>query len=273
MKKTLVLGCSFLHGAYTKKDEKIPGTSWVTSLDNSKFDAFAFSGNGIMTWIEFLNHLIKKDKIKEYDSVIVQHTTEPRVMAHNWNKIKDNTPIYSNNVFDMMLDKRNKQSYMADIIDYSHMYENTDKDYDYFDGCSVNLFSINRHTGYLSKFSKRDKLTILDYHMDIEELFWREQTLQLVSKAFNTHLKVLIEETGLAYIPIFWYGNGDGGNHATDKDFVVIEEANKCLGISKQEWYENTNHIGHNNLEQTEKINPMILEYLKSNKHLTSRFK
>ncbi len=271
--KTLILGCSFLHGAYSKKDIIIPGTSWVSSLDNSKFDAFAFSGNGIITWIEFLNHLIKIDKIKDYDSVIVQHTTEPRVMAHNWNKVDDNTPVYTNNVFDIMLDKRGKQYNLDDIINYSHMYKNTDKDYINFDGCSVNLFSINRHTEYLSKFSKRDKLTILDYHMDIEELFWRESTLQLVSKAFNTHLKVLIEETGLAYIPIFWYGDGDGGNHVTDEDFVVIEEANKRLGITKQEWYENTNHIGHNNIEQTEKINPMILEYLKSNKHLTSRFK
>ena len=271
--KTLILGCSFLHGAYTSKDIEMPGTSWVSSLDNSKFDAFAFSGNGIITWIEFLNHLIKIDKIKDYDSVVVQHSTEPRVMAHNWNKVDDKTPVYINNVFDMMLEKRRKQSNLDDIINYSHMYKNTDKGYDIFDGCSVNLFSINRHTEYLNKFSKRDKLTILDYHMDIEELFWRESTLQLVSKAFNTHLKVLIEETGLAYIPIFWYGRGDGGNHATDEDFVVIEEAIKRLGITKQEWYENTNHIGHNNIEQTEKINPMILEYLKSNKHLTKRFK
>ncbi len=271
--KTLILGCSFLHGAYSSYDFPIKGTSWVNSLDNSKFDAFAFSGNGITTWIEFLNHIIEIDKIKEYDSVIVQHTTEPRVMAHNWRKIVDKTPVYNRDIFNIMLDKRVKQSNLSNIIDYMYMCKCPGNEHSDYNGYSINIFSVNRHTDYLDNFGKRDQEILLSHHMNIEELFCRESTLDLVSKAFDTHLKVLIEENGLAYIPIFWYGNNDGGNHATDNDFVVIEEANKLLGITKQEWYENTNFVGHNNREQTEKINPMILEYLKSNNHLTPRFK
>ena len=259
MKKTLILGCSFLNGAYTSYDTPIPGTSWVSSLDNSKFDAFSFSGHGIITWIEFINYLVEIDKIKEYDRVIVQHSTEPRIVAHNWNKVKDNTTVHIKDVFDLMLNIRKKQSNLKNIIDYNYMYRS---EYSDFNGYSLGIFSIHRHEKYLEKFSESSKSAILEYFMDIDDLFRRGDTLNIVSDAFNAHLRLVIEKLGLSYIPLFWYGRTAGGNHATDEDFVVIEEATKVLGITEKEWYENTNKVGHNNLEQARKVNPIILEYL-----------
>lgn len=262
--KTLVLGCSFMGGAYDNNDISVKDSSWIHSLNPKTCDAFYFPGGGMVTYMQFMEEMKNQGRLQQYNNVIMQHTTEPRI-------ISENPSLDINLIFrGMMACNDDLQSLNKIGVNYFTMptkYTNNEEV-----GDSLNLVSVHRHTGFLQKYPNTQQLNILEFYMDATEGFTKFKTDVKIAQMMNTSIAPYMKENNLNYIPFFWYGRGHGGNHATPEDFVVYNEVCKKYSISKDEWYENTNGSGHQNRYLTSKINPVILHHLKSNKHLTNCF-
>lgn len=86
--KVLILGCSFTQGSYKLNDvdhsrETIETNyGWYDHLDifsDREIDVYSFGGGGYAAWAEILKDLETNNTIKNYDTVIIQETTEPRL--------------------------------------------------------------------------------------------------------------------------------------------------------------------------------------------------
>lgn len=89
--KVLVIGCSHSAGAWKKNllNQRIwydSGYGWVSHLARNynkiNFDCYAHPGGGVFNYISTIGHLIKADRLKEYDKIIIQYTDELRVTVY-----------------------------------------------------------------------------------------------------------------------------------------------------------------------------------------------
>lgn len=92
--KLLILGCSFTQGSYTvdpkdKLREIIESNyGWYDKLDffkDKKVDIYASGGCGLTTYASILNKLDRDGILNQYDTVIIQETSEPRLSLFNKN--------------------------------------------------------------------------------------------------------------------------------------------------------------------------------------------
>lgn len=102
--KVLILGCSFTQGSYTldhnDSNREFIGSNigWYDQLNCLKgetIDVYGCGGCGLMTYASILNQLDKNEKLKEYRTVVIQETSEPRAVFfqenHKWDiSIGDN---------------------------------------------------------------------------------------------------------------------------------------------------------------------------------------
>jgi len=102
--KVLILGCSFTQGSYapdptdTKREIIESSFGWYDKLsyfEDRQIDVYGCGGCGLTTYASILNQLDKNRTLKEYSSVIIQETSEPRLSLfqknHTWNiNIPDN---------------------------------------------------------------------------------------------------------------------------------------------------------------------------------------
>jgi len=86
-KKVLILGCSFSQGSYIVSNESLGADLLVSSygwydslkcLKDLEIDVFAFGGGGYTAFAETLAELHHKGTLKDYSTLIIQETTEPR---------------------------------------------------------------------------------------------------------------------------------------------------------------------------------------------------
>lgn len=86
MKRTLVIGCSDITGVYTQEDRVIQGEkSWVLRVaDNydGVFKSVSLPGHGVHLYANLLDRLDEAGKLKQFDNLIVQMTSELRLRQY-----------------------------------------------------------------------------------------------------------------------------------------------------------------------------------------------
>ena len=87
-KKVLCIGCSHLAGAYDKNDNIVGPESWAWHLWNfrgrtEQFYTLPNPGQGIMQYAALINYLDNNNLLSQLDTVIIQLTSEPRLVWHS----------------------------------------------------------------------------------------------------------------------------------------------------------------------------------------------
>lgn len=239
-KKVLCIGCSHLAGAYDHDDNITGPESWAWHLWNfrgreEQFYTLPNPGQGIMQYAALINYLDNNNLLAQLDTVVIQLTSEPRLV---WNSLKFNS--YFEGIKDLLL-----------------------LDDDFNDGrilltpeTTETIFSSNQrrmYELYQDKFkTTKEKLAWLDitdflnYNLTTTDSIFNSTLFSI----YYSYIVTTLQKHGIKYVVFDWWGKTKDAWKSislVEKDeFLFTDDGRsiKDLLVSKNEWDRDLQSVG-----------------------------
>ena len=238
--KVLCIGCSHLAGAYDNDDNIIGPESWAWHLWNfrgrqEQFYTLPNPGQGIMQYAALVNYLDNNNLLAQMHTVIIQSTSEPRLVLHS--------PKFN--------------SYFEGI---NKMLTSND---DFVDGKTLitpdtieTVFSSNQrrmYELYHDKFTTTKEKTVwLDITDFLSQCITTTNSIanSAMFSIYYTYIVTTLQRHNIRYIVFDWWGKTESNLKSIsqiEKNEFLFTDTNrsiKDLLLSKNEWDRNLQSVG-----------------------------